>query len=61
LYIKKDPEAGSFLISEERLLQLDGGAGGFELALGLLGVSLGDVFLDRLGSAVNEGLGLGQT
>src|SRR4051794_4373459 len=42
------------------LRELDSGAGFFELALGFFGVSLGDVFLNGLGGAVNQSLGLGQ-
>src|SRR5919108_180419 len=36
----------------------DGGAGPFELGLGLLGVLLGHLLQDRLGSAVDQVLGL---
>src|SRR5690606_10591257 len=40
------------------LLDLDGRAGLFQLLLDLLGLLLGDAFLDRLGSAVHQVLGL---
>src|SRR6266498_390818 len=40
------------------LLQLDGGAGLFELALDRVGLFLGDAFLDRVGRAVDEVLRL---
>src|SRR5438105_4502302 len=40
------------------LLELDGGAGGLELGLGLLGVLLGNFFQDGLGGAVDQVLGL---
>lgn len=42
-------------------LEFDGGASLFELSLGLLGVFLLGVLENRLRSAVDEGLGLGQT
>jgi len=41
-----------------RLLDLDGGAGLFELLLGVLGLVLGDAFLDRLRGALDDVLGL---
>src|SRR4051794_14878661 len=40
------------------LLQLDGGAGAFELGLGLLGLLLGDLLEDGLRRAVDQVLGL---
>src|SRR4051812_24189479 len=40
------------------LLELDRGAGLFELALDRVGLVLGDAFLDRLRSRVHEVLGL---
>src|SRR5687768_4548279 len=41
-------------------LDLDGAAGGFDLVLDLFGLGLVDAFLDRLGGALDEGLGFGQ-
>ena len=43
---------------ERPLLQLDGGAGPFELRLCLLGVFLADLLQDGLGGAVDQVLGL---
>src|SRR5262245_15607835 len=45
----------------ENSLDLDLGAGLFELLLDGLGVFLGRLLLDRLGSALDEGLAFGQT
>src|SRR3954463_7259037 len=42
------------------LLELDGRAGFLELLLELLGLVLGDAFLDRLRSGLDQGLRLGQ-
>src|SRR5262249_38904545 len=44
-----------------RLLELDGGAGLFELGLGLVGVFLGDLLDDGLRGGVDEVLGLLET
>src|ERR1044072_5124269 len=58
---KKTPEMGSFLIKARMsLLKFDGSAGSFELGLGVLGVSLGDVFFDGLGGTINESFGFGE-
>ena len=52
---------GEFLSSmEDRLLQLDLGAGLFQLSLQSLGVLLGSALLQGLGSALDSSLGLGQ-
>src|SRR5262245_20099324 len=56
----KSPRGDCLLRRNLSLLQFDGGACSFELGFGVVGVGLGDVLLDRLGSAVYDGLGLGE-
>ena len=49
---RRHPKRGS-----QCLLELDLGAGRFELLLDVLGLGLGDAFLDGLGSRLDERLG----
>ena len=59
--MQKEPAAnatGSFRIKQRMLLDFDFGASLGELLLDLLGVFLGNAFLDRLGSAVDHVLGV---
>src|SRR5882724_2265138 len=50
--------ARGFRLSKLRLLKLNLGAGFFELGLDLVGLVLVDAFLDRLGRALDQVLGL---
>ena len=49
-----------FVLKAARLLELDGGADGFQLGLELLGLFLGSAFLDLGGDFLDQLLGLGQ-